>query len=338
MFISIQRFHRSAVRIGCLAGAWLCALHILGCSSHTSPRIAIIPQTEGMSIWDAVHVGAESQAQRSALTVYWNAPTREDDVDGQIALVDHVTHDRYQGLILAPSQSLALISPVRRALERGIPTAIISSPLPLPHSANLINIVNDDELGGHLAAQRVVAMLNGHGTVALLGINPDITGIMTRAHTFELELTRVAPGIEIVERHAGTFNALHEQQVAEDTLRAHPGLDVIIALTWDTADGAYRAIESNANAHATRIVAFDCIGIPAFDQWKRLDSIIQQNTRAMGQKAVEALNTRMRGGAMPADMLVPPRLITRDNISNADVREMFSADLELWNWRWSLFK
>ena len=338
MFISIQRFHRGAVRIGCLAGAWLCALHILSCSSHNTPRIVVIPQTEGLSMWDAIHVGAESQAQRSGLSVYWIAPTREDDVDGQIALVERVTDDRYQGLILAPSQALALISPVRRALDRGIPTAIICSPLPLPRSPNLINIVNDDELGGRMAAQRVAALLHDHGKVALLGMNPDITGLMTRAHSFELELARIAPGIEIVERHAGSFNASHEQQVAEDTLHAHPGLDVIVALTWDTADGAYRALESSANTRATHIVAFDCIGVPAFDQWTHLDSIIQQNTRAMGQKAVEALGTRLRGGPMPADMVVPPRLITRENANNADVREMFSADLELWNWRWSLIK
>lgn len=338
MFTSLLRFSIRSARTFWIAGAFLCTLSLTSCTTHHSPLIAVIPETEGMSVWDAVHVGAESQAQRSAVSIYWNAPTREDDVDGQISLVERVAAGRYQGLVLAPSQALALISPVRRALARGIPTAIISSPLPLPHGPNLINIVNDDDLGGRMAAQRVAGLLHGRGTVALLGINPDITGIMTRAHAFELQLAHSAPGIEIVERHAGSLNASHEQQVAEDTLRAHPNLDAIVALTWETADGALRALESDGNTRPTHIVAFDCTGVPAFDQWKRLDSLIQQNTRAMGQKAVEALSTRLRGGAMPADIKLPPRLITRESANTADVRDMFSADLELWNWRWTLLK
>ena len=84
-------------------------------------------------LWDAAHAGAEIAASRTGSTIYWNAPMREDDVAAQVRLVDQVvSSNRYEGLVIAPTQALSLISPVRRALSRNIPTVIIDSPLSAP--------------------------------------------------------------------------------------------------------------------------------------------------------------------------------------------------------------
>ncbi|HVZ83990.1 MAG TPA: substrate-binding domain-containing protein [Terracidiphilus sp.] len=297
-------------------------------------RIAVIPQTEGLSIWDFVHVGAENAADRIGASVYWNAPTRQDDVEAQIALVDRVVSSGYQGLVLAPDQSLALISPVRRALAKGIPTAIIGSPLLLPPDKNLVSILNDDEMSGRLAAQRVALLLHNKGTVALLGINPDIASIMIRTRAFEQELARIAPEVRIVERREGTYNGPHEQMVAEDVLRAHPDVDVIVAMMWMTADGSLRALDSLGGDHGTKVVTFDSDGPPPFDHWPRLDAVIQEDTRSMGQKAVEAIDAKLHGRAVPPVTKLAPILITRDNANSAAVHKIMSLDWQIGNWRW----
>ncbi len=146
----------------------LTVLYAVGCGMHSQVRIAFIPQTEGTMTWEAAHVGAEIAAERTGAYVYWNAPTREDDVEAQIALIDRVVNDGYQGLVLAPDQALALISPVRRALAHRISTVIIASPLPIPAGGDLSYILNDDQEGGQMAAKRVGELLRGHGTVAIL--------------------------------------------------------------------------------------------------------------------------------------------------------------------------
>lgn len=64
---------------------------------------------------------------RTGASLYWRAPTREDDIETQISLVEHVAQGNYQGLVLAPDQALSLISPVRLVLSRRIPTVIIGS-------------------------------------------------------------------------------------------------------------------------------------------------------------------------------------------------------------------
>src|SRR5579871_5333037 len=113
------------------------ALALCACRNSSLPAIAVIPRTAGIALWEPVHGGAERASVNSGLKVYWNAPTREDDVQAQIALVERVIDRKYAGLVLAPDHSLALISPVLRALSMGTPTAVIGSPLPIPAGGKL---------------------------------------------------------------------------------------------------------------------------------------------------------------------------------------------------------
>lgn len=286
-------------------------------------------------MWEAAHVGAEVAARRSGASIYWNAPTREDDVEGQIALVERVIDRRYQGLVLAPDQALSLISPVHRAVAQGIPTVIIASPLPVPGGSNLSYIVNDDGEGGELAAQRIATLLHGRGTVAILGMNADVTGIMIRERAFERSLAQNYPGIHIVEKRMGLFNVPHEQQVAEETLKAHPDVDAILALMSTTVDGTLSALDSTPVRRSVRVVGFDLAGWPPFDRSPSLDSVIQADTRTMGERAIESIDAMRAGETVPTVTKLRPTMITRDNVNAAPVRLMLSQDWTLGRWGWS---
>jgi ribose transport system substrate-binding protein len=323
---------------------WVClGLSILACAlilsssacrSRKQITIAVIPQTEG-SHWDPAHAGAEAAAEQTGAFIYWNAPAREDDVEGQIALVERVVNDNYQGLVLAPDQALSLISPVRRALLHGIPTVIIGSPLAIPAGGNLFYILNDDAEGGRMAAQRVADLLKGHGTVALLGINPNVTGIMIRARSFEEFLGKYYPGIRISDRQIGSFNIPHEQQVAEETLRNNPDLDVIVALTSTTVFGALPSLQTTPTRHNVKIICFDISRLYPLEQEIAIDSVIQSDTRAMGQQAVELIHARQLGQPVPAIVYLHPKLISRENMNTPEVRQMLSLDWKLGHWNWS---
>jgi len=189
---------------------------LAGCQRNSPIAIAVIPRTSGTMLWEPEHGGAQTAALRLGARIYWNAPTREDDVEGQIALVQRVSSENYQGLILAPDQSRALITPVRRAMLRGLSIVVVGSPLPIPPGDRLSYILNDDEAGGSIAGQRLAAILHGQGSVALLSIDPDIAGIVTRARSLEQFLATSYPHIRVVKR-AGSFNFPHEQQAAEET-------------------------------------------------------------------------------------------------------------------------
>ena len=317
----------------CLA---ILAFCLSNCGTRPKIRIAVIPQTDGIPLWDIPHAAIEEAADRIGAIIYWNAPTREDDVEAQISLVEHVIDkNSYQGLILAPDQALALISPVRRALSRGIPTVILGSPLAMPASGNLYYILNNDEEGGRIAATRIAAILHGRGTVAVLGINPDIAGIMQRAHSFETYLQQNYPNIHIVEKRTGSYNIPREQQVAEDTLRVHPDLDAIVAFMWSSTNGALSATRILPDHHPIKIVGFDATILPQFDESSGLDSVVQEDSRAMGEQAIELIHLRQLKQPVHSLTLLHPTLITRDNINSAEVRKIFLTDWQYGHLHWN---
>src|SRR5579875_285317 len=86
---------------------------IPGCRARRV-RIAIIPQTTGTPLWGSMFSGAQSIASKNRIEIYWNAPTNEDNIKTQIALLERVIHSgEYQGIILAPDHALALMSAVQ---------------------------------------------------------------------------------------------------------------------------------------------------------------------------------------------------------------------------------
>jgi ribose transport system substrate-binding protein len=300
----------------------------IGCHNESALTIAVIPRTTGTALWEPAHAGAEIAARSTKTKIYWNAPTREDDVQGQIALVESVIDRGYQGLVLAPDQARALISPVRRALSAGIPAVIISSPLPLPAGGKLSYVVSDDEEAGQIAASRIGELLHRRGSIAVLGIDPDVIGIMTRARSLEATLAQNYPQIKIVDRRIGSSNLPHDQQLAEEILRANPNLDAIVALTWTSVHGTCTALKRQSSFHM-KVVGFDDAPSVALAHCPELDSLITQNTHEMGQRAVQMIATQLSGQTVPSEIRLKPVLVTLKNLNSPEVQEILSMDWKL---------
>src|SRR5450755_3063874 len=158
----------------------LSSLALLAACSRTSNTIAVIPRACGTALWEPEHAGAAHVARRKGLTLYWNAPTREDDVAGQIDLLEKVVARGYAGIIIAPDQTLPLRSPIRRIVSNGLPIVVVGTNLGIAPNAKLSYVLNDDVAGGEMAARRVGMILHEHGSIAILGINPQLTGVAAR--------------------------------------------------------------------------------------------------------------------------------------------------------------
>ena len=332
-----HQFASPSRRAWCRLGvpASLAILLLAACQPKQEPTIAVIARTSGSMMSESEHGGAMAAADPGHARIYWNAPTREDDIQGQTAMVEWVAHGGAQGLVLLPDHASALISPVRSALANGIPTVIVSSPLAMPPGGHLFYVLNDEVRGGELGAERVSAILHGHGKVAILGIDPDIRGIMTRARSLEETLVRTEPGIQIVTHAIGSFNVPHEQQMAEESLKAHPDLDVIVALTAVSGHGALSALASSGNRHV-KVICYDP-NDTLFDD-PSLDSFILQDTRSMGKDAVRTVLASLRGQPTPAEREFAPTLVTRENVSSPEVKRLSSMEWRTkpLHWTWSI--
>src|SRR5437870_5715602 len=64
-----------------------------------------------------------------SIEIIWDGPTKEDDAQAQISIVDRNIAARVHGIVLAPQHREAMVPPVKRAVGKKIPVVIIDSGL-----------------------------------------------------------------------------------------------------------------------------------------------------------------------------------------------------------------
>jgi ribose transport system substrate-binding protein len=301
----------------------LLLLALSGCRPQP-PTIAVIPRATGVGLWETERVGAKAAAHQIGYQIYWNAPSREDDIERQISLVERVVRNRVQGLVLAPDHTLALMTPVRRAIAQGIPVVIVSSPLSIPPGGKLIYIVNDEEQVGYMAAMRVGKILNGRGTVAVVGINPSISGMTSRLRSFEQNLSTHFPNISIADQRTDFFNSAQAQQAVEEILDAHPRLDAIVALNAMSMRGAYFALGQRHALMKIKIVGCDQDFLPPL-RTGEVDSVIIENTYEMGYEAIMSIDALRQGKSVPPFIKLSPILVTKENLGQPAISRLLTT-------------
>lgn len=130
-------------------------------------RILVIPKGTTHEHWKTVHAGAAKAAEELGnVEVLWQGPQKEDDRVEQIKLVQNAVAAKVDGLVLAPLDAKALVAPVEKAVEAGIPVVIIDSGLA---SSKIVSYVATDNYhGGELAAERLAQVLKGEGKIILM--------------------------------------------------------------------------------------------------------------------------------------------------------------------------
>ena len=262
-------------------------------------------------------------ARSNGLGIYWNAPTEDDDVEAQIALLANAQARGYSGIIVAPIETLPLRTPIRAVLEHGTPMVVVGTDVGIPTGQKLAYVLNDEEVGGQLAARRIGYVLKGKGAIAILGIDPTLTSNMKRERSFELTLAQEFPQIRVTVRQFGLPNVPQEQQAAEGLLHTGQNIDAIVALSLASTRGAYYALTEFGKEQTIKLVGFDQDLLPPI-RTGGIDSIVAQNTYDMGVKAMEIMVHELDGTAHPSVRLVVPVLVTRENIDSPETRQLLN--------------
>lgn len=299
-------------------------LSLVSCRS-SRPTVAMIPRTCGTIFWEPEHAGAASAARPAGIDIYWNAPTRDDDIEGQIALVEKALAKGYAGIILAPDETLPFRTPIRHVIEQGMPTVIVGTELGIAPGKKLSYVLNDEVAGGQLAARRIGLILHGKGSVAILGMNPQLTGAAIRERSFEKTLAGEYPMIRVIARRLGYSSVPQEQQVAEELLTGGPEIDAIVALSHVATRGAFYALVEFDKTRTIKLVGFDQGLIPPI-RTGGIDSVIMQSTYDMGRSAMEIMNRQIRGDFVPDKVTLQPILMTQENIDSPQVHRQLTGD------------
>ncbi|MBS0633510.1 MAG: substrate-binding domain-containing protein [Verrucomicrobia bacterium] len=299
-------------------------------------QVAVIPKGTTHEFWRSIHAGAlaaasELKGEGVTVNVVWKGPLREDDRDQQIQVVENFI-GRVNGIVLAPLDAKALVSPVRDAVGANIPVVIIDSALDSKIPAATVS--TDNYKGGVLGARRLAALLDGKGKVILLRVLAGSTSTMQREAGFLDTITKEFPGIVVLssDQHAGPTR--DTAYGVSQTLINRYGREVtgVFAPNESSATGMLLALkEAGLAGGKVKFVGFDTgtqtvAALRAGD----IQGLVVQSPFKMGYLGVKTLVSVLRGGKVEKEIDTGCALVTKENMDEPAMADLLHPPLEKW--------
>ena len=308
-----------ALVLGALSGLALGAFPALQ-PRLRPPEITFIPRTSGTLPTEAMHQGANRAAREAGFRLYWNAPTREDDVDRQIVLLSSALDSDTKGLILGPTNGLALTTKINEFVARRIPIVVVQTDTPIPAGPYMTSVAPDQSEMSRLAAERIVNALGSGGEVAILGLDRTAPETLQRSRNFVAYMSS-HPAIEIVAQQRGTSLIPEAEQNAGEVLGRFPRLRALFAVSATATEGATLAIQRLGLGDKVVLVGCDDYLFLLRDlRAGRVDSVVTSDGDQMGYLAARSLLDAIHGRALSEPQHIGARLLTRDNLDAQGIR------------------
>lgn len=271
--------------------------------------VALILRMKHGDYWKTVKMGAEVAAKEFDVNLNFYAPDYEEDVLGQIQLVNQAILDGTDAIILAPSDPKALEVATAHHPTRSIPVITIDAEMKSPKVKSFIGTDNYDS--GVKAGERMVRLVGKQGKVAILSYVTKAGNAQQREKGLLDELKR-HPEVSIVAIKHALSDKERAREMTRDILETYPDIDGIVALNAPLSVGAAEEIDSRGLAGKVRVVAIDSPSeVLSYIQEGVIQATIIQKPFSMGylgvKYAVDAWNrlpvpSRIDTGAKVIDL------------------------------------
>jgi ribose transport system substrate-binding protein len=304
-----------------------------GAKAPARLRIAVIPKGTTHEFWKSVHAGAVKAARELDVDVVWKGPLQEDDLKGQIDLVQSFTAQRVSGIALAPLNDKALVASVNAAAQAGLPVVIFDSALAGGNIASFV--ATDNRAAGALGAKRLLELAPGRGRLVVLRYQEGSASTHDREEGF-LAGIAAHPELEVVSANQyGGATTESAFKAAESLLLAQNagggGVTAVFTPNESTSFGMLLALEKTQLAGKLRFIGFD-----ASDKLVKgvesgaIDALVLQNPFNMGYLAVRAVVERLRGKVITPRTDTGAQLLDRKNLQEPSMQQLIKPDLSEW--------
>lgn len=301
------------------------ALALLGatltaCRRSERLQIAVIPKATSHLFWLSVKGGAEAAGRELGADILWNGPADERDYSRQVQIVDSMVARRVDGIALAATERKALVAPVERARQAGVPVVVFDSGLETEQY--LSYIATDNVAAGRLGGEALARLVGGKGPVAMLMHAPGSASTMDRERGFE-EALRAAPGMTLVARQFGMSDRAKARAAAENILAAQSGLAGMFASSEPSSVGAALALKARGLSGKVKLVAFDSSDSLVEDmRGGTIQAMVVQDPHKMAFEAVRALVDHCRGRSPARRQDLLARVVEPSNMNDPDIRRL----------------
>jgi ribose transport system substrate-binding protein len=260
------------------------------------PYVALIPKGFQHQFWQAVKKGAEQAGADFKVKVTFDGPESETMVDKQIDILSATLAKKPSAIGFAALDSQAALPLLKKAQAAKIPVIAfdsgVDSPIPLT-TASTNNVA-----AAALAADKMAALINNEGEVAVVGHDQTSRTGVDRVEGFVNRIKSTYPKIKIVSVQYGGGDHLKSTEVTKSILQANPNVKGM----FGTNEGAAIGVLNGAKESKRKIVI---IGYDSGKQQKaaiasgEMAGAITQNPVGIGYKTVEAAVKALKGETLP---------------------------------------
>ena len=174
-----------------------------------APRIALVMKSLANEFFKTMEDSAIAYHAENAesFTLIANGIKNEEDVSGQIALVEQMIAQQIDAIVIASANSQALVPILKRASDAGIVVVNIDNKLDTDTLAQegvqIPFIGPDNRAGAKLAGEHLAKSLTAGDQVAIIGGIPSAFNAIQRGKGFEDAMS--AANIEVVAQQAGNW-------------------------------------------------------------------------------------------------------------------------------------
>ena len=288
-------------------------------------RIAVIPQKTSTAYWRAVHGGAikaerELEAAGVDVDIHWRGPTSRHDATYQGQLLSNFVSNRISGIVLAPSDPDKLAATVSEAMGAEIPVLIMDAPINTEDYVSLVK--TGQEKAGQLAAKQLTRLINGKGTVALLGSDSPSVNEQARYQGAMTALKDIE-GIVTVPGKNETPKDVRKRLAAGE-------IDAVFCLTTEITEETLVTLrQSGKSGGRVKVVGWDVTETAEEDLTTGdLQALIVQDPLQMGYLAVLGVVGHLSGNELDKEVDTGAFLVTKESLLNRRIQELLKPPLE----------
>ena len=299
----------------------LVALSLLSCQPRTKKLIAVVPKATSHLFFVSIHAGVRDAERDFGVEVLWNGPRDETDYSRHIEIVDSMVTRHVDALAISATDRTALVAPVKRAMQAGIPVTVFDSGLDI---AGYVTFVATDNYGaGQTAARKLAELIHGKGKVAELMQKPGGSSTGDRERGFDDTMAKEFPAVNIVAKQYGMGDPGKSRNTAEDILTAHQDLDGMFCSAEANSIGAVQALKARNLAGKIKLITFDSsdIHVAALKDGI-IDVMLVQDAHRIGYEAVRSLVMKLNGQTPPPQMDLSVHVIRKQDLGQPDVQAL----------------
>ncbi|HEX2373385.1 MAG TPA: ABC transporter substrate-binding protein [Actinomycetota bacterium] len=281
--------------------------------------LTLIQGVKGDQFYVTMECGAREAAQAAGATLEVAAPD-EFDASLQTPVVNAVVAKKPDAILVAPTDTQAMIPPLTQAKAAGIKLVFVDTTTENGAELAESEIASDNEEGGREAARTLAELTGGKGSVLVINVKPGISTTDARAKGFEEEIKKT-PGLKYIGQEYSNDKPEVAAAKATAALSAHPDLVGIFGTNLFSAEGAATGLRSAGATEKVKVVGFDA-GPKQVEDLEQgiVQALIAQKPADIGKAGVEQAIAALKGEPVQKKIGTGFVVVTKDNMNDPDVQ------------------